>query len=181
MRVSSNRSNVGLTVTMMLVVAASSVAVLAPHTASAQVSRSAPLRWSAPVDGPIVAEFREPSHRYGPGHRGLDFAVEPSTPVRAAGAGIVVFAGRIDEAWYVSIDHGDGVVTTASYLAEVAVARGDRVQRGQAVGVSGAIGSGHDGTVVHLGLRVDGAYRDPRLLLRRIVPADVVRLDTELG
>ncbi len=181
MRVSSMVASIVSRLGLAMVVTASSVTALVQDEASAQVARPTPLRWSAPVEGAIVAEFREPSHRYGPGHRGLDFAAEPSTPVQVAGAGVVIFAGRIGEAEYVTVDHGDGVVTTYSYLAEVSVARGERVRRGQTVGASGAMGSGHEGAVVHFGLRVDGAYRDPRLLLRRIVPADVVRLDTELG
>jgi murein DD-endopeptidase MepM/ murein hydrolase activator NlpD len=167
-----------------MVVAMSVVTVVmaaVAHPGGAQTAPSPPIRWSAPVDAPIVREFRAPAHRYGPGHRGLDFAVEPVAAVRAAGAGRVTFAGRIDQAWYVTVDHGDGIATTYSYLSEVHVVRGDVVSRGQMVGSAGGIGMAHDGSVMHFGLRVDGVHRDPRLLLRRIVPADVVRLDAETG
>ena len=160
-----------------MVVAVMLASILAPKPMGAA---ALPLRWSAPVAGPIVEEFRAPAHRYGPGHRGIDFAVAPGTPVGAAAAGLVVFAGPIAGAWHVSIDHGDGVVTSYSFLAGVSVSPGERVGRGTPIGVSGGTGFSHAGDVVHFGLRVDGEYRDPRLLLRRIAPADVVHLD-ELG
>lgn len=56
----------------------------------------------------------------------------------------------------VSVDHGDGVKTSYSYLASINVKRGHHVSRGDVVGTSGR---GHDDTLpphVHLSARRDG-------------------------
>ena len=37
--------------------------------------------WLLPVDGPVARSFEAPAFAYGPGHRGIDFAVPPGTPV----------------------------------------------------------------------------------------------------
>ena len=55
-------------------------------------------------------------------HNGVDFAAPPGTPVRAAGDGVVSWAGPNGEFGnQVAIDHGDGMVTTYSHLSGVAV------------------------------------------------------------
>ena len=53
--------------------------------------------WSPPVDGPVVRGYEPPERPFGPRHLGLDFAAVPGTPVRAAGNGIVAFAGQVAE------------------------------------------------------------------------------------
>src|SRR5215211_3542416 len=44
--------------------------------------------WLPPVDGPVGRAFQAPAFAYGPGHRGIDFAVPPGTPVRASSDGV---------------------------------------------------------------------------------------------
>jgi len=74
-------------------------------------------------------------------HRGIDFSVPVGTPVRATAAGRVTTVekqrglGRL-----VKIDHGDGVVTVYAHLHEAKVSRGDRVERGQVIALSGNSG-----------------------------------------
>ena len=122
--------------------------------------------WSPPVDGPVLRRFEPPAGPYGPGHRGVDFAATPGTPVRAAGAGVVSFAGRVAGAFHVVVAHavpseGGGLRTSYGYLRSVAVIRGAGVQQGAVLGISGGTGAGHTSGVVHFGLRVGGEYRDP--------------------
>jgi hypothetical protein len=90
--------------------------------------------------------------------------------VLAVGAGTVTFAGAVAGTLHVVVDHGGGVVTSLSFLAAVAVRRGERVPRGGAVGTAGGSGPEHAAGVVHLGLRVDGEYVDP---MRLFLPVDV--------
>lgn len=110
-----------------------------------------------PVDAPVIDPFRPPPHPYGPGNRGLTYAVAPLTPVRAVGDGEVVFAGNVGGALHVTIRHGDGLRTSYSYLAAIAVSVGSKVTGGAIIGWSTE--------VLHLGLRTpDGTYLDPELL-----------------
>src|SRR5262249_41228396 len=51
--------------------------------------------WLPPVDGAVVRPFQAPAFAYGPGHRGIDLAAAPGTPARAAGDGVVSFAGSV--------------------------------------------------------------------------------------
>ena len=92
------------------------------------------------------------------GHWGIDIAASNGSAVRAIGGGVVHFAGTVVSNRTVSIDHGGGLITAYSYLAEAVVRRGDPISRGDMVGVSGL----HGGTgAYHLSLRVRGRYVDP--------------------
>ncbi len=123
------------------------------------------LRFSAPVNGRITKKFVPPLGPYGPGHRGIDFGVPAGTLVKAAGDGVVTFAGPVGrDGLFITLRHDPALETTYSFLSEVSVQRGQRVTRGNVVGVSGA---GHPGDApsLHFGARLNGQYIDPELLL----------------
>jgi murein DD-endopeptidase MepM/ murein hydrolase activator NlpD len=147
----------------------------AGHTASpADLPTFGTYDW--PVDGPVIRGFDAAETPYGPGHRGIDIAASPGTAVRAAADGIVAFAGRIAGAFYVSVDHPDGVRTTYSWLETISVRRGQDVLRGVSLGTTGA---GHPGTEpphLHFGARLADRYVDPMLLLARPSVAGLIRL-----
>jgi len=127
--------------------------------------------FAAPVDGPAATAFA-PSGAYG-GHWGLDFAVVPGTPVRAAAAGSVTFAGSVAGMLSVTVHHGGGVRTSYSFLSRLGVTAGSRVGRGDVVGYSGT----DHGSNLHWSLRVDDRYLDPALAcVPREVPGMAVRL-----
>ncbi|MDP9420078.1 MAG: peptidoglycan DD-metalloendopeptidase family protein [Actinomycetota bacterium] len=131
----------------------------------------------APVDAPVVDGFRPPSGPYGPGNRGLDYATAPGEEVRAAAEGEVVFAGRIGTSAHVVILHPDGLRTSYSFLADVAVAKGEQVGQGRVVGTTSG--------PVHFGARVGERYIDPGLLLAgtavevHLVPVELREPGTE--
>lgn len=127
-------------------------------------------RWARPVDGPVARAFDPPATPFGAGHLGVDFAVAPATPVRAAGNGVVVFAGRVGAGLHVVIRHDGEIRTSYSFLAGIAVVVGQPVQRGETIGTSGGTGPGHGAGVVHFGVRVGADYVDP---LRLFTPADL--------
>lgn len=120
-----------------------------------------------PVQGPVIRGFDPAETTYGPGHRGIDIAVSLGTAVRSAGDGVVAFAGRIAGAFYVSVDHPDGIRTTYSWLETVSVRRGQEVRRGDPVGTSGAGHPGVEPPHLHFGARLADRYVDPLLLLAR--------------
>jgi hypothetical protein len=129
--------------------------------------------WSRPVGGAVVRAFLEPAARYAAGHRGVDFAAASGTPVKAANTGRVTFAGSIDGTLHVVVEHDGGIRTSYSYLLEIDVEVGQRVARGQVVGVAGGHGEGHAPGVLHFGARIGDRYLDPMLLF---TPSDLTKL-----
>ncbi|BAJ76237.1 membrane proteins [Microbacterium testaceum StLB037] len=118
--------------------------------------------WVWPVDDvQLVRRFEAPAHAYGPGHRGVDLG--SAVTVRAPAAGRIAFVGMVAGRAVVTIDHGDGLVTT---LEPVLTDRevGDAVSRGSPVGVVAAGGHAGPGTV-HFGVRREGEYINPLRLL----------------
>jgi murein DD-endopeptidase MepM/ murein hydrolase activator NlpD len=111
---------------------------------------------SAPVRGDVVRPFA-PDGAYA-GHWGVDFAVSQSTPVRASSPGSVTFAGSVAGMRTVTIDHGDELKTSYSYLSGVAVVAGSVVATGALLGWSGV---DHGIEALHFSLRLDDEYRDP--------------------
>jgi len=141
-------------ITVSLALTAALIALATPTQASGQ-------EWSPPVDGPVVRGYERPSRPYGPRHLGLDYAVPPGTPVRAAGDGVVAFAGLVGGSRAAGIEHPGARRTTYAYLSRVAVRPGTPVRRGDVLGFSGGAGPGHTAQVVHFGYRHNGSPEDP--------------------
>lgn len=121
-------------------------------------------RW--PLSPPEVTRgFDPPAFRYGAGHRGVDLAGAPGQAVRAAGPGVVAFAGDVAGRGVVSIDHPSGLRTTYEPLTPT-VRAGEAVTAGRVIG---RLAAGHAGcpaaACLHWGLRDGEDYRDPRTLL----------------
>ncbi len=134
--------------------------------ASAITGGDAPPRddWRWPVSPvQIVRPYEAPAHRYGPGHRGIDLGIGTGGAVYAPAPGIVAFSGVVVDRGVVTIDHGDGYVTTLEPVVE-APSRGTLVARGDPVGLVGAGGHSEPGTV-HFGVREHGEYINPMLML----------------
>lgn len=159
-----------------VVAVAAVVASLTPGIPGSAGAATTP--WRPPVAGPVVRGFDAGAARFGAGHRGVDFAAPAGTEVRAAGPGVVVFAGEVAGATHVVVDHGSEVRTTVSFLASVAVRVGDHVDAGRVLGTSGGgdDDTGHGSDVVHFGVRVGERYVDPAVLLTPGDPADRVHL-----
>ncbi|MFC7790443.1 murein hydrolase activator EnvC family protein [Microbacterium sp. MAHUQ-60] len=124
-----------------------------------------PWRW--PVDGRhvIIVPFRAPAHDYGPGHRGMDAAAEPGADVHAPAGGVIAFRGTVVDRPLITIDHGGGYVTTLEPVASD-LSPGDAVTAGALVGVVAGGGHAPIGTL-HVGVRVDDVYVNPRGLFGR--------------
>lgn len=137
--------------------------------AQAQIS----VRLTPPVDAPVSAAFDAPQSDFGAGHRGVDYAVERGTRVRAAAGGTVAFAGSVAGMLAVTIDHGSGVETTYTALSRVFVRAGERVGEGSFVGASG---NAHTAPGLHFGVKVRGTYVDPTTLLAQLDVAGAIHL-----
>jgi murein DD-endopeptidase MepM/ murein hydrolase activator NlpD len=80
------------------------------------------------------------------GHNGYDFGISYQ-PVLAAAAGTVSFAGWASSdqsssyGQMVLINHHTGYVTLYGHLSELDVKKGDKVEAGQVIGISGTTGN----------------------------------------
>ena len=98
-------------------------------------------------------------------HGGVDYRAKVGTPVLATEGGLVVlaahhfFAGK-----NVFVDHGAGLLSMYMHLSRIDVKAGQRVERGERLGLSGATGR-VTGPHLHFGFRWRGARVDPNLLL----------------
>lgn len=144
------------------------LAATSTGTASATVAVSEPIPSAEPWQWPvtpvaIVRPFIAPAHPYGPGHRGIDLAGADDGQVRAPASGVIAFAGVVVDRPLITIDHGDGLVTTLEpVVTDLTV--GTAVLGGDHVGSVPA--GGHDGAgAVHFGVRRNGEYINPLLLL----------------
>jgi murein DD-endopeptidase MepM/ murein hydrolase activator NlpD len=122
-----------------------------------------------PVDAPQSERFgtrRIFNGKLASNHKGLDFRAAPGTPVRAGNGGVVVLAQPLYYAGNcVVIDHGLGLYTLSMHLSRISVHEGQRIERGQKLGLSGATGR-VTGPHLHWAVRWQGAYLDPAKLLR---------------
>lgn len=146
------------------------VRIVALATASTRASVSGDTLpdgdWVWPVQGirTVVEPFRAPAHDYGPGHRGMDIAA--SGELRAPAAGVVAFRGVVVDRPLLTIDHGNGLVTTIE-PARSDLAPGTAVGRGEAVAMTAAGGHTPAGAV-HIGVRWNGVYINPMLLFGEV-------------
>lgn len=92
-------------------------------------------------------EFRWPAHGriiHGfTGNDGIDIALPEGTPVKAAEAGVVAYAGNELKGYgnLVLIRHPNGFVTAYANNGEIDVKRGEMVKRGQVIAKSGQTGN----------------------------------------
>lgn len=111
-----------------------------------------------PVNATVDVSFEAPACTYCPGQRGNEYEVSPGTPVHAAAAGMVTFAGVVVGVRYVVVVHDDGIRSTYGVLHRTAVAVDQRVDAGQVIGWSTSR--------LYFGLKAaDGTPLDPNGLL----------------
>lgn len=156
----------------------------------------------SPLDGyPRIATsgLGEPRDHGRRPHRGIDLASDFGEPVLSVAAGTVTFAGVDWERrahiplapWgaalvherhmgprglFVTVSHGDGVVSLYSHLASYDVQVGDRVEPGQRLGEVGRSGIRDSSPHLHFGLFHDGKVVDPLAHLAAYVfPPDLTK------
>ncbi len=133
--------------------------------------------WKGPFQRPVTAEISDVFgvQRVFNGavqstHQGLDFRVPTGTPVAAINSGTVILAQSLYfEGNCVVIDHGQGLLTLYLHLSEMRVKEGERVVKGQQIGLSGGTGRA-TGPHLHLAVRWQGIYLNPAGLLALRLP-----------
>jgi murein DD-endopeptidase MepM/ murein hydrolase activator NlpD len=111
-----------------------------------------------PVNGPVTSGF---GMRWGRMHEGIDIGVGYGTPIHAAAAGRVVYAGWMSGYGnLVAIDHGGGISTAYGHQSSIAVSVGQIVAQGETIGYVGCTGHCF-GPHLHFEVRINGAPVDP--------------------
>lgn len=113
-----------------------------------------------PVRGTILS-------RFGPGesgarNNGIDIAVPIGTPISAAADGVVAYAGDKVAVFggLVLLNHGGGWVSAYGHASRVDVVRGQKVTKGQVIGLTGDTGYASK-PKLHFELRKDRAPVNP--------------------
>lgn len=120
-----------------------------------------PRLWPLVEPGFVTRTFGDTSSIRDGGHVGLDIAVPSGSYIRAAGAGVVEESGEDREyGRYVRIAHGDGLRSLYAHASWVFAAKGDSVEAGEVIALSGNTGRS---TAPHLHLEIEqeGELVDP--------------------
>ena len=126
-----------------------------------------PTLW--PVAGQVSSGFGWRSNPFGGGgqhHRGIDIRAPRGTNIHATGGGTVIFDGW--SSGYgntIIIDHGNGIHTLYAHNSRNLVYVGQRVERGDIIGLVGATGLA-TGPHVHYEVQVNGVAVDPWPFMR---------------
>ncbi|MBI3357972.1 MAG: M23 family metallopeptidase [Nitrospirae bacterium] len=135
----------------------------------AQAAEQRSSRWAAtpsiwPVKGWVTSGFGpriSPFTEKPAWHDGLDIGAAPNAPVQAPAQGRVTATGFDPKLGnIVRLDHGFGIETLYGHLAKALVKEGQRVNRGDVVGLVGSSGLS-TGPHLHYMVKVHGQALDP--------------------
>ncbi len=99
-------------------------------------------------------------------HEGIDFIAETGTPIQAAAAGVVAFAGYHPTYGHlVEVDHGGGLLTRYAHASKLLVKQGEFVKRGGVIAKVGSTGRS-TGSHLHFEVRQNGRALNPTPFLR---------------
>ena len=121
--------------------------------------------------------------RYRGSHKGVDLNAPSGTSVFAAMDGQVIAVGKQRQYGnFVTIDHGNGVVTHYGHHRTNLVEVGDIVRRGQKIAEVGRTGNA-TGPHLHFELRMDGSQRNPLPFLNdeEEISSEVLAMNAQIG
>lgn len=118
-----------------------------------------------PVSGIISSRFGARSSIRSSAHTGLDIATSTGTPVKAAAAGTVTFAGwKGSYGNLMVITHSNGVQTYYGHCSKLYLSAGTTVSQGQTIAAVGSTGNS-TGPHLHFEIRVNGVAHNPQSYL----------------
>ncbi len=123
-----------------------------------------------PLEGPVLTRFgmqRHPQFGTMVFRRGIEIEAQEGQAVRAVESGQVAYAD-----WYkgfgklMILDHGNGFYSLYGNLSRLDLAKGERVARGQVIGLAGETGS-LKGSKLYFEIRRNGEAQDPLIWLSK--------------
>lgn len=143
-----------------------------PGKPSTRAPRSGRVRLAKPVNGRVTSKYgmrMHPIYKYKRMHTGTDFGGGCGAPIRAAESGTVLrsgWAGGYGK--QLVVNHGslkgNSFATSYSHLSRFAVARGQKVRRGQIIGYEGTTGAS-TGCHLHFEVFRNGTRVNPQSYL----------------
>ena len=142
------------------------------NAALAKVKAAVPAWWGEPfrfpVEQPVIVDtygYSRSTGSYAIAHKGTDFRAKTGTPIFAINNGVVRLAREFTVyGKTVVIDHGGGVASLSMHLSDIQVKEGQRVQKGDSIGLAGDSGYAL-GPHLHLSIRINGVSIDPMKFL----------------
>jgi murein hydrolase activator len=141
----------------------------APGLADDRTGKSQSLPW--PLEGVVITHFgmqRHPQFGTMVFRRGIEIAAHEGQAVHAVDTGQIAYAD-----WYkgfgklLILDHGNGFYSLYGNLSRLDFAKGDRVSKGQSIGLAGDAGT-VKGAKLYFEIRRNGEAQDPlRWLAKR--------------
>ena len=95
-------------------------------------------------------------------HAGIDLAGPVGTPIYATADATVARSGYNSGGYgnLIELDHGKGITTRYGHLSKIMVSPGQRITRGQVIGLMGSTGRS-TGSHLHYEVRIDGRAVNP--------------------
>lgn len=136
--------------------------VTEPEKTDKSTSNGNVSQWLWPVKGPILAKFSHQEH----GNKGLDIGGAVGTPIKAAAAGQVVYAGNALRGYgnLVIIKHNDDFLSAYAHNHRLLVKERDSVSAGQLIAEMGNTDA--DRVQLHFEIRFRGQSVDPLKYLK---------------
>ncbi|MEM9822334.1 MAG: M23 family metallopeptidase, partial [Bacteroidota bacterium] len=107
-----------------------------------------------------------PVHKEKKMHKGIDLRAPIGTPVLATSGGVVLEVQRANKGYgnMVTLQHDDTYITRYSQLSEIKVTKGQTIDKGQVIALSGNSGAS-TGPHLHYEVLKDGQHVDPKLYM----------------
>ena len=139
----------------------SSAPIIVAYATSRGSGSTAGIAW--PLRGSINSYY---GSRWGSFHNGLDIGGDTGEPYTAAASGTIVAAGSSGGyGKMILIDHGNGVMTRYAHSSRLLVSVGEKVNKGQTIGLVGSTGNA-TGPHLHFEVILNGDTVNPLNYLR---------------
>ncbi|MFQ5750450.1 MAG: M23 family metallopeptidase [bacterium] len=115
-----------------------------------------------PVKGFLTLDFQREGWFMPKTHTGVDIVAKKGTIIRAAGAGVIIFANwTFDLGNLIIIDHGGGILSYYAHAQRILQPEKSYVKKGQPIALLGSSGKS-TGPHLHFEIWKDGAPVDPK-------------------
>lgn len=122
------------------------------------------LPFGRPVDGIVTSRYgkrKDPMNKKSAFHPGIDFRGKRGEKVYATADGVVRRAFRNGGyGKYIQINHGNGYTTAYAHLQTILVKKGEKISRGQLIGLVGNTGRS-TGPHLHYEIALNGKHLNP--------------------